>query len=770
MLRTLAFALAAVWAIVASLQVALAGQPDVAAAVSSEPQRAFADLIVDGVDRGQTIVWLEGNDILLPLADAEGARIPAPSAAERTRNGAAYVSLRSLAPDIIFAFDPGNFALRVSVKPTLLATEKIDVSKTSGPDANASRPPSAFTNYLISAGGGGDNALLETGLSSHDSLIYSNESLGATGFSRGNTYFAHDDALHERRLQAGDVTVSGDPLLGDIDLLGAGVTRLFEIDPYVYRYPAPAISGVISTPGTAEVYVNGLLASSIPLQPGSFDLNQIPVQSGLNDVAVVVRDAAGNTRTYQQSYFSTDALLRKGLTDYDYGAGLLRDGEGSDRYGNPALAASYRAGVTDDATLGARFVATARGREVEGVSDLRFGPAVLHVGEALADTDGTWGTATDLGLSVTARTAAISAGLTGGSSSFRTLSATAVAGSAPRLAAHLTASKRLGTATLAYTHVRQTFDSGPAQSTDALTYASNLGRNGQLSVDATRTRSGELVPQTSLQVSMTTRVGNRSALTASQTAGTEHGSGVEYREDAASSDAGFGYDARYDGTGTSSEQVSVVGHTSIADVSAYAQSTGGSAPHISVAVAGSVATVDGHYMWSRPIGDAFALVESGSVGGVPVFIDGRPVGRTDASGLLLVPSLGAYASNRVSLDVSGLPLGVDLARDEAYVAPGNRGGSVASFDVERVAYFVGTVLLGTGVSATVPVDGVLTLRSRGFEAASTLDENGGFYFENLKPGRYRAIVHFAGRQCAYDLDVPRASGVANTLGERTCWL
>jgi outer membrane usher protein len=770
MLRSISFGLAVACAVVASLQVARAAQPDVAAAVSNERQRAFANLVVDGVDRGQTIVWLEGSDILLPLGDAERAGLPTPVASKRTVDSASYVSLRSLAPDVAFAFDPSNFALRVSITPTLLATERIDVSKSPGPDADASRPPSAFTNYLISAGSGGDSALLETGLTSRDSLFYSNESIGDDGFSRGDTYFAHDDALHDRRLQAGDVTVSGDPLLGDIDLLGAGAARLFEIDPYVYRYPAPAISGVISTPGTAEVYVNGLLASSIPLQPGTFDLNQIPVQSGLNDVAIVVRDAAGNTHTYQQSYFSTDALLRKGLTDYDYGAGLLRDGEGTDRYGNPALAASYRVGVSDDATLGARIVATAQGREVEGVSDVRFGAAVLHVAEALSDSAAAWGSATDLGLSFTARTAAISAGVTSDGSSFRTLSATTIGASASRLSSHFTASKRLGTATLAFSHVRQTFVAGPAQSTDALTYASNFGRNGQLSIDAARTRSGDLAPQTSLQVSMTTRVGNRSTLTASQTAGTEHGAGFEYREAAVSSDAGFGYDARYDGTGASSEQVSLVGHTPIADVSAFAQSIGGSAPSISLAVAGSIAAVDGHVMWSRPVGDAYALVESGSVGGVPVFIDGRPVGRTNANGLLLVPSLGAYASNRVSLDVSGLPLGVDLARGEAYVAPGHRGGSVASFDVERLTYFVGTVLLGSASTTTVPVDGVLTLEARGHEVASTLDENGRFYFENLKPGRYRATVRFEGRQCAYDLDVPRASGVANALGERTCWL
>jgi outer membrane usher protein len=738
---------------------------------SGSAQRAFADLVVDGVDHGQTIVWIEGSDILVPLGDAERAGIPAPAASCRAVGSTSYVSLRALAPDVSFAFDSSDFALRVNVRPALLGTEKIDVAHVPEPEPNVVRPPSAFTNYLISAGSdGGANALLETGLSSHDSLLYSNEGLGENGFSRGNTYFAHDDADHDRRLQAGDVTVSGDPLLGDVDLLGFGAERLFAIDPYVYRFPTPAVTGVISSPGTADVYVNGLLARSIPLQPGAFDLSEIPVESGLNDVAVVVRDASGNARTYQQSYFSTDSLLRKGLTDYDYGAGLLRAGEGSDSYGNAALAASYRVGVSDDATLGGRFVATASGREVEGVSDLRFGPAVFHVAEAVSDGGGSSGTATDLALSFTGRTTAISAGLTSNGPSFRTLSATTIAGANPRLSVQATASQRIGTATVQFSHVRQTFDAGLAQSTDSLTFAGAMGRSAQVAVGAARTRSGVLRPQTSVNVSLTRSLGNRTAITTSESAGALRGAGFEYREQPISSDEGFGYDARYDGTGSSSEQLSAVGHTAIADLSAYVQSSGGSSPTITVAAAGSVAAVDGHVMWSRPIGDAFALVESGAVGGVPVFVDGRPVGRTNGSGLLLVPSLGAYASNRISLDVSGLPLGVDLASGEKYVAPGNRGGSVASFDVERVTYFVGSVRLGSAVSTVVPMGGVLTLSARGTSVSSTLDDGGGYYFENLKPGRYRAIVHFAGRICSYDFDVPRPTAVANALGERTCRL
>ncbi len=118
------------------------------------------------------------------------------------------------------------------------------------------------------------------------------------------------------------------------------------------------MGGTIATPGTANVYVNGGLIRSVQLQPGSFNLSQIPVTAGNNAVAVVVRGDDGRTQTFGQSYFAVNSLLVKGMTDYDYSVGLVRRSGSAAAYGMPALAATYRLGASAGAMFGGTLEAT----------------------------------------------------------------------------------------------------------------------------------------------------------------------------------------------------------------------------------------------------------------------------------------------------------------------------------------------------------------------------------------------------------------------------
>ncbi len=768
MLKRLGVAIALAAALAAPA-VASGDDADAEATANLGTQRAFAELIVDGMDRGRTLAEVDGADVLVLTDDARRAGIVFSPDSERTIAGAAYVSLRALAPGVTFRFDPESITIAVTLDPTSLGTHAIVLSAESPAPLVATRPPSAFTNYEISAQTGASaSALLETGLSSHDSLLYSNESYDAGRIVRGSTYFAHDSAARLQRLQIGDATVSGDALLGDVDVLGVGVRRLFEIDPYVFRFPSPSVAGVIASPGTADVYVNGLLERSIPLQPGAFNLNGLSIGTGLNDVTVVVRDAQGNAHTYAQSYFSSDALLRKGLTDYSYGAGFLREDESGNAYGNAALAASYRAGVTDALTLGARGVSTARGSEAEASGDVLVGAAVFHMAEAFADAGALRGAAFDGSFSYTARWSALGAEVTERAPTFTPLTTSSVPVAPERLNVSLTASQHLAPGTtLDYAHLLERFTGGAPQTSDQLGISASLDRDTQLFASAARARSGTATPYAQYSIALSRSLGRRSYAAIEQDAGTAHGGSVTLQSNAPSPNEGFGYMLRYERAPQSSALLALTEHAPAADLNAYLQ-TGAGANSATLTAGGSVVAVDGHVLPSRPVGDAFALVESGDVAGVPVLVDGQVSGRTDADGLLVVPSLGAFAPNRIDLDVSSLPLGVDLAHDEHWVAPGYRGGSVASFHVERITYVAGRVLLRDAGTVETPGAGLLILQRDAFHASSELDDDGAYYFENLAAGRYRATLAWHALTCTFDFDVPKATSVASNLGVRTC--
>ena len=96
---------------------------------------------------------------------------------------------------------------------------------------------------------------------------------------------------------------------------------------------------------------------------------------------------------------------------------------------------------------------------------------------------------------------------------------------------------------------------------------------------------------------------------------------------------------------------------------------------------GAVGWLDGHRFATRRIADSFIVVDSGGHADVPVFIENRPAGRTDAAGKLLVSEARAYQANRVRIDATVLPVTVTLDDEQLEVVPRMRAGAVARFDI-----------------------------------------------------------------------------------------
>ena len=106
----------------------------------------------------------------------------------------------------------------------------------------------------------------------------------------------------------------------------------------------------------------------------------------------------------------------------------------------------------------------------------------------------------------------------------------------------------------------------------------------------------------------------------------------------------------------------------------------GSTSSGSLELRGSVVTMGGDVFLSNWIDDSFGVVETGSPG-VGVLYENRPVGVTDAKGMLLVPTLRSYEKNNISIDPSNLPVDAEVEGTSQIVAPANHGGALVSFKV-----------------------------------------------------------------------------------------
>ena len=98
----------------------------------------------------------------------------------------------------------------------------------------------------------------------------------------------------------------------------------------------------------------------------------------------------------------------------------------------------------------------------------------------------------------------------------------------------------------------------------------------------------------------------------------------------------------------------------------------------SAELAGAVVVADGGVFLTRPINDAFAIVDVGTPA-IPVMFQNRALGVTGRDGKLVLPGLNAYEKNRISIDPSKLPLDSVVQTTTAIVVPADRAGVVVKF-------------------------------------------------------------------------------------------
>lgn len=323
-------------------------------------QRAILDLFVNEAASGETTALLRSGDVAVKVSDLLQAGLHDFAGTRQIIFGAEYVSLASLAPSITFQMDEANLALRVTADPKFLPTTSLNFRQARPPGTVYRTDTSAFLNYSVSANDFKQiQAFGEMGMSYEGHLLSSNISRQVDGsIVRGPTLLRLNDPIELRQGQVGDMfATSANPLGGAAFLGGIGITREFNLDPYFYRFPVPNLSGTVLTPSRYEVYVNDQLVRRGDLQPGRFDLANLPASVGSGNVRIVTHDSFGRTQEIGSPYYLSTRLLASGQQEYAYHAGFVRTDivAQSFQYQAPAFVARHRIGLLDTLTLGLRM-------------------------------------------------------------------------------------------------------------------------------------------------------------------------------------------------------------------------------------------------------------------------------------------------------------------------------------------------------------------------------------------------------------------------------
>ena len=714
---------------------------------------------------------VRGSDIWIGVEDLVRAGLEQVVGQRETFGGDTLVSLRSLEPDVHFELDELSLTLRVTAHPALLGSTRRDLQDAAPADLQYLRASSAFLNYAFNwRGGVALDLVSELGVSIGGAHLSNTVSVtNGQRATRGLTSLTVDDRSQLRRWTVGDMLATGGPLGGGAFIGGVSVSREFSIQPYFHRYPSFSLAGAVTTPSTLELYVNERLVRTESLGPGQFELANLPLASGTNDARIIIKDAFGNVREIDQSYYLTTTTLSPGLHDYSYSVGFIRRGLGSEHswsYGRPVALARHRAGLTDHLTAGGRLELGAGVVSGGPIVNVRLPFGELEAVGGVSRRRGRWGAAGALSFTHTGRRGSVGVTVQPASAHYATVGVE-LGLDRPLFEIGGFASTQVWRQTsVTLQHSQARLKEGGTRHRTSLLASATLTRRLLLMASATRgLQDRRPVRELFAGLTLSFGSGGTATLAAERQAGVTRtfteahqplpvGTGYGYRVRADNGErrlwtGTLEYQYQYGRYGLRRERVDGMDNTT-------------------VSVTGGLVAIGGGLHASRAVQNSFALVRVPQVGGVRAYANRQEVGHTNAAGDLLFPDLLPYYGNLVNIADEDVPLDYEIGQIQMTVAPPHRGGALITFPVRRIRSVVGRLRVDTDGLVTAPAYGTLTISVGGRPVASPVGAKGEFYFENLTPGRHRASLRYDGGSCTFDLEVPALESAVNQLGLVTC--
>ena len=748
-------------------------------AFAAQEHRAILDLSVNGFAGGQALVILQTGDVLIDVVALKRAGLRNVAGRRETRLAVEFVSLASLLPvGVRYELDASGLALRVTAPPALFGSTSLSMQELRPPELKYPRSNSAFLNYAVAIHPGvGTDVSTEAGLSLFGALAQTTVTRTSSGeLLRGLTQITYDDRVRLRRWTLGETQVNGGVLGGGALILGATVAREYSLDPYLVRYPTLGFTAALATPSVVEVYVNDQLVRREQVPAGALNLSQLSVPQGSGAARFVIRDAFGREQNFASSYYLTNSVLGRGMQEYHYTLGGVRQniGDSNSTVGPPALLAYHRVGVTDSLTIGFRAEGTpalASAGPVVNAKLGRFGEIELAVGGSRQHLR--TGAAYSAGYSYNARLMTVAGSMRSYGARYATLSLSD-RDVRPAYEADAMIGMQFGrklSVTVNHSESRTqggdtVLAAGGRQRSTSVFLRSRLGRVVGLFANATRRMAGGVLSnevEVGVSLSLTARMS--ATITGSEGASPGHLRGEVQR--ALPRSTGYGYRLRLSDQSASPVDAAVEYQGRYGLYEADYVRQGGSS-ETTFHAAGGVVAIGGGVFATRPVEESFALIRVPGVAGVRGYASNQQSGRTNAQGNLLIPNLLPYYGNVISVNDQDIPLDYRLGDVVRSIAPPYRSGAVLTFSATRIQAVTGTVSLDAAGKVVVPEYGQLTVVVAGQSITSPIGPTGEFYFEMLPPGQHQAKLEYLGATGTCLVVVPVSTAIVVKLGSITC--
>ena len=750
---------------------------------------------------GQATVLLGANEaVKVRAADLIGllSRIITPEAVlalNQAADAQGYLTAQAVEPTgFDFVFDPGLLDIAVTIPLEARQRQTLGF----GFDANTEAPtvtstPSVFAAYVnyrasldyLHKNLGGRGA----GIQSPRFDLDVNGTVDAVAFENLLTIDPDADVAVQRnasrlifdqpdkalRWTLGDLLPEGTSFQSASDIAGLSVARLYSLrtnDRFVTSRSSRSVT--LREQSTVEIRVNGAVARTLVLQPGTYDLRDLPLTQGANAVEIVIEGPSGAREVIAFDFFSDTTLLAGGVDEFYLAAGVRAPREGGTidyQEEDPIISGFYRRGITEQFTAGANIQAT-KDAALFGGEFAYGGPwglTALDVSASNRDGQGTGYAARvehrmfreiealrgresfDLSVEIRSQDFAPIESLGPASNYGLQVAARYSRPLSRRLVASIGADYAKGREELQDRYGFSGF------ATWRLDFETNLNFGATYSSNAL---AGE---ETNVFVNFTRRFGSRSSVSA----GAESRNGLVRASYArapekAVNDWGYNVDVSRtdDSTGLNGSAVYLANRAEFEINHASVFDEGGdvSSQQTSLRAYGSVGYAGGRFGLGRRVYDSFALVSGHeSLGDRPVLIRGvsalEESARSGPLGPAMVP-LGSYYSQSVPYDVEDLPIGYDLGSGLFQVQPRLHSGYALTVGSAYYVTAAGIMLDDQGRPVSLRSGRAVSLDDPDAPPAEVItNRQGRFAVSGLSAGRWR--ITLAGQPALiYDIVVP----------------
>jgi outer membrane usher protein len=580
------------------------------------------------------------------------------------------------------------------------------------------------------------------------------------GYRRLDSRWTYSDPQRLWTWTAGDLISGGHYWNRPVRMAGLQWRRNFDVRPDLITIPVPRFAGSAALPSSVELYVNNILQYGDAIDSGPFVLDSLPRIGGAGVATLVVTDALGRTTETSAPLYVDHRRLAPGLTDFSFEAGVLRtDFEGGwDDYGdNPVASASWLQGISGTFTFEAHAEA-GQDLGVAGIGgvwspDSRWGLFTASLaysnGEGINERNKS-GRQYSLGYQWFGPIFGFDVQSLRRSRGYRDLADLDT--DRTLIERWLNAQDRAtvwlqtGRGSLAYSYLRHRDHRGQLSpreffSTHSLSWTQNIG--ARLSVSAAVFKDDYSGSGGSLTFSIPLEHLLYASISAQRRSGGDIDPSAQLRR-TAPYDGGWGWWLRGGDSDGDYAQAAVEVRGRYGEARAGLDWDHGERGYF-LEAGGSIAAMDGKFIASRRIHDAFALVSTG-VADLPVLSENRLYGRTDSEGYLLIPELRGWQRNRIGIDPDQLGPNFFIGELEQLTVPPDHTGQLVQFTLEQLQPAIVTLLdqsaapLAAGSRALVVQNGVSSVLPVGFA--------GEIYLQDISAGA-QIEVQRNGRVCSY---------------------